>query len=834
MPYLDMGEFYSDFGSFDVTITLPANYIVGATGILETESEIRFLAQQARETTDYLSNGAEPSYEEGPFPPSSPERKTIRYTADRVHDFAWFADKRFRVQQSRVELPSGRKVDTWVMFTRYEQHLWKEAIRYVDRSLQFYSERVGEYPYPQATAVQSALSAGSGMEYPMITVIGPAGTAAGLDEVITHEIGHNWFYGILANNERRHPWMDEGINSYYEQRYMRKFYGASAYDDYLPAFFRAASEMDADELAYLYQARRDRDQAPDSPSAAFSSLNYYIGAYQKPAAAFRYLEHYLGTERFDAIMQAFFRQWQFRHPSPADLRAFLERESGENLAWLFDDLLFSNRKMDYALTRIDREEGGDFRITVKNKGAVEAPFYLSGLREDSVVYTEWYEGFRNADTFRFPAGNYDEIVVDALRLSPELYRQNNRIRTSGMLRRTNPIKLSFLPSLENDRRSQLYLLPVPGWNAYDQFMLGLACFNTVAPAKRFEWAVAPMYGFASKSLVGTGRLEYHLFPAGQGIRELTFGLGAKSFHDFRNDARDYDLRYLRLMPYLKLEPGKHPAAAFTQQFQWRTLWINREEAQFSDNVYTGKKWNDSFIHELSYAGINHRGVNPFALRLALEQQSYDDLSGHQHYLKASLEWNNSFSYREKKNIDLRLFSGFFLLNTKRYGGRIFPGAFNLIPQGHNDYRYDELYFARNEREGFWSQQIGSRDGLFKTPLGGAFDLGQSNNFILALNLKADLPVNLPAFFPLKPYFDLGYFDNAQPTGQDDTFQDQLLWSGGLMLDFFDGMASLNFPVINSKNIGDRLQERGNYWTRISFSIDFIKLNPFDLVKSFEF
>ena len=208
--------------------------------------------------------------------------KTIHYKAEQVHDFAWFADKRFKVQKSEVTLASGKKVDTWVMFTKAEEELWKDAINYVDRSTIFYSELVGEYPYPHATAVQSALSAGGGMEYPMITVIGLSGTAQALDEVITHEVGHNWFYGILAFNERYHVWMDEGINSYYDHRYTERYY-ESAGLNILPDFFQGSSELTELELGYLVQARKNRDQAPSEHSNDFETINYWLAGYEKPA-----------------------------------------------------------------------------------------------------------------------------------------------------------------------------------------------------------------------------------------------------------------------------------------------------------------------------------------------------------------------------------------------------------------------------------------------------------------------------------------------------------------------------------------------------------------------
>jgi len=835
MPYLDLGEYYGEFGSYDVRITLPANYVVAATGTLLTAEERDFLEVNVQKTDAWLAAGIEPYYDKNePFPPSSAARKTIRYRAEHVHDFAWFADKRFRVQRSKAEVGS-RQVDTWAFFTAYEQHLWQQAVDYVDRAVQFYSEQVGDYPYPQATAVQSALSAGSGMEYPMITVIGPAYTAAGLDEVITHEVGHNWFYGILAFHERRHPWMDEGINTYYEQRYMRRYHGQPAFDDYLPGFLQGRSDMSFYELAYLYQARRRRDQAPDTPSEELTEINYVLGAYQKPAEAFRLLEHYLSRDAFDRLMQGFYREWQLRHPYPEDLQRYLEAESDKDLDWLFDGLLGSNRPLDYALSGLARGPGGSYQVEVKNKGGVAAPFALSGLRGDSIIATEWYEGFEGASTLSFPAGDYDALAIDARRVAPDLYRQNNRIRTGGLFPRLAPPRLSLLPTIEDDARTQLYLLPAAGWNNYDGLMLGALLYNTTVPAKRFEFALAPMYSFGSKALAGTGRLAYHFYPGGRAVQEVTLGLGGQRFHFFRNPEQDYRLQYTRLMPFLRVELGKAPASTFTQELQWRTLWIDEETAEFSDEgAFTGTKRDDTFIHELSYQGRNRRPVNPFSFRVALEQQRYRDISGEQHYLRASLEWRNGFTYAEKKNIDLRLFAGGFLVNSKRNGGRLFPGAFNLIPQGYNDYRYDELYFGRTENEGFLSQQMGFREGGFKTPLGGAFPLGRSNNYILAFNLQADLPLRLPAFFPLKPFLDLGYFDNARPTGQDDTFQDQFLWSGGLLLDYFDGLFRIHFPLVNSRNLQDRLAERGNYWTRISFAIDFARLNPFEAVKRMEF
>jgi hypothetical protein len=221
ISYLDQGEYYSEFGRFDVKITLPSNYIVGATGILQDEGEKIMLDKLAADTSWKASAGSE----KVDFPSSSEQMKTLRYTGNHIHDFAWFADKRFHVVKGKVTLPgSGNEITTWAMFTNQQSWLWKDAIHYVDKAIVSFSNWCGEYPYQSFTVVQSALNAGSGMEYPGLAVVGLTENAYVLEKVIAHEIAHTWFYSTLGSDERRYPFMDEGITSAYEARYMELLY----------------------------------------------------------------------------------------------------------------------------------------------------------------------------------------------------------------------------------------------------------------------------------------------------------------------------------------------------------------------------------------------------------------------------------------------------------------------------------------------------------------------------------------------------------------------------------------------------------------------------------
>lgn len=842
MPYLDMGEFYSEFGNFEVTITLPDNYIVGATGTLTTVSEQAFLAEKVKTTNLYLEQLPEDFVGgRADFPKSSSTLKTLRYTAERVHDFAWFADKRFMVQKSQVELSSGQEVDTWVMFTEREAELWKNAIKYVDRAVLYYSELVGEYPYPQATALQSALSAGGGMEYPMITVIGLSGTAQALDEVITHEVGHNWFYGILGSNERDYAWMDEGLNSYYDHRYSEKYYGSSAFD-FIPEFLTRGTDMKLLELAYLYQARRNRDQAPQTTSDELSPVNYLLGAYEKPARALKHLEYYLGTETFDQLMQAYYQKWKFKHPQPKDFQQHL-LEANPKLSWFFDGYLYSNQNLDYAISKIKQQED-KLEITLKNKGELAAPFPVAAKLDGKIVQEQWIEGFADKKIIHLPHGTYDEIVIDPHRITLDVNRKNNQLPIKSLFRTTAPIGLQIIPTIENDQRNKLLILPAIAWNNYDKTMLGLTITNLTVPNKRLEFGLMPMYALGSKDFAGVGHLQYSWYLQSELFRKITLGVQGKTFHFDYFPTLDFDLKYARIMPFLKLEFAPPATSRYHHFLQLRTINLHAEAAQFEGGEYVDNDWTNQLIYELRYNGAVRRSINPQEVDLRLEYQDYEVLGESENYLRLSLDYQYGFTFKRGKNFDFRLFTGINLVNSTRNRGAIFPGAFNLSPQGFirnnseigvvgGDYKLDDYYLGRNETSGIWSQQISLREGGFKVPFGNPLALGRSNDYILAINLKTDLPFTLPVNLPLKPYLDLGYFSNAMPIGEDATFDDQFYWSGGLMLDLLDGVAGIYFPLFNKEVIRNVYEERGNYWTRITFSFDLGKANPFDLIHKLE-
>ncbi|HSU27528.1 MAG TPA: M1 family metallopeptidase, partial [Chitinophagaceae bacterium] len=325
MPYLDQGEFYSEFGSFEVSITVPRNYVVAATGELQNPTELNWMKSRSSfnwepiKTKEKLKGGIIKTSTQL-FPASDRESKTLVYKLDKIHDFAWFADKRFIVNFDTCKLASGKIINVYTYYTTANKKSWKRSIQFCKDAVRHYSALVGEYPYPVVSAVQGPQSFGGGMEYPTITVISPTNDEKELDGTIAHELGHNWFYGILASNERDHPWMDEGINTYYDHKYMRSKY---------------PPEPQLESLYFEYKAINHTDQPIETPAEKFGVVNYELVAYHKTGVWMNWLESVLGTEACNKAMQDYYRRWQFRHPQPEDFRASIEESSGKKLDSVF-------------------------------------------------------------------------------------------------------------------------------------------------------------------------------------------------------------------------------------------------------------------------------------------------------------------------------------------------------------------------------------------------------------------------------------------------------------------------------------------------------------------
>ena len=530
LPYLDLGEFYSEWGRYEVEITVPSTYVVGATGRLETPSEIRWLEARARETRHWLfEDGPRPEWDTNPKAPL----KTLRFMQDSVHDFAWFADPRYSVLSDTITLADGHRVACVALFRPACAESWKHAPRYIAEAITNLSQWVGRYPYTHATAVEGALSAGGGMEYPMITVIaGCTIDTSTLRTVIHHEVGHNWFQGLLASNERLHPWQDEGINTYYEQRlrYQSSHQDPTDTSANINRIRVARVHIGVRGLEFPLPVRKSpRPLTPINPliwalyhwnldqplslsSEFYSQMNYGLGVYQRTGTFLWALEASAGQNRYDQAMQRYFQKWAFRHPYPEDWVSTLQSEG--IAAESFLKTLYSDREPDF---RLKVRPLGNNRYAVR----IEEP---NGLWQGLVLETRLldrqgrllstsYLLVGQSDTLTLPPETH--LIAANPEQDPLLERRigNNFYFMKGPFKTYQRPRLHFGPAtIPILTRTDMGLTPLFGYNFRDGLMAGLLINHGLFPKRLLEFHLLPMYSFLRGTLRGSAGITLRAFP----------------------------------------------------------------------------------------------------------------------------------------------------------------------------------------------------------------------------------------------------------------------------------------------------------------------------------
>ncbi|MFA7273550.1 MAG: M1 family metallopeptidase [Crocinitomicaceae bacterium] len=807
IPYLNQGEFYSEYGSYDVTITLPANYVVGATGDLQTQSEIDFMNEMAEKTAKELQTEKLTKRPENTFPPSSENIKTIRYVQQKVHDFGWFADKRFRVLKGEVELPhSKRKVTTWALFTPRNTNLWKDAPEYIKDGTYYYSLWNGDYPYNQVTAVDGTISAGGGMEYPNVTVIGNANSAEELEVVIVHEVGHNWFYGILGSNERDHGWMDEGLNTLNEIRYIQTKYpnNTRLSDMALNGSFHMndLDYLDQADIQFQLMTRFGEDQPIETKSADFYSLNYSLVMYQKTGLVFHYLKSYLGDVLFDECMSAYFEKWKFRHPQPEDLRAVFESKTGKNLDWFFNDLIQTTNHIDYKLSKVKTNKDGQTEITVKNVGQVNGPIPVS-VRNGANQTTYWLDPNGNKKRTILMAQNPTKVQIDSLNNIPEINRNNNTWTSEKLFKKMEPLKLEFFDGDVEANYNNLFWTPVVGFNSADKFMAGIAIHNLGAPVNPFRFYVAPMFSFGRHMVSGIADAHYNFLPK-KGIKQSVFGVSARSFKMDTVIAGNKDY-YYAITPYLQLKLGNRgPNKPWSNEILIKTVFRQNVLASREQTMLGGY-----LDYMLNFTRVDHEWETH------VKNDHYENITLGTQATRSMITSTYRFRYLKNKMtkwIELRVFAGkiwSIQSDASEYDNTKFALSGN---NGNQDLFFDDLFFNRIPGNATSVTQRADNMGGFRS----TSSFGNASKWMTTANLFWEAPIKIQG---------LGIFADAGLFSSGGTIES--VWNLGVGFKIRK-IFQLQFPIAMSQNILNNYTS-SNYLNRIRFSLNVnIQSHPFRL------
>jgi Peptidase family M1 domain len=422
--YLGQGEFYLEYGSFDVSLRVPADMIVAATGSLQNPDEVLTAAQRARlarartSQQTVIIRGKDEIGDPASRPPTPYPTLTWRFTADSVRDFAWAAARHFVWDAVGV---NGGKTLAMSFYPPSADSLWKEATQYAKTAIEYYSKQWMPYPYPYASNVNGIEG---GMEYPMIVFCHNRADAPGLYSVTDHEFGHTWFPMMVGSNERQYGWMDEGFNSFMNHySFPREFpqqplpTARGVADTYIK------NALSGDEEPIMAPADRMR-----------TSENWRQALYNKPALGLVILrEHITSPDRFDPVFREYIRRWAYKHPTPADFFRTMEDGLGEDMSWFWRSWFYTTDRLDQAVdsVAVSDSSGVVSRVYLRNAGRMPMPVELGLVMNDGSTQRVrlpveiW--GLRNSYTALIAGPKkVNSVVIDPDGWYPDVDRSNNR------------------------------------------------------------------------------------------------------------------------------------------------------------------------------------------------------------------------------------------------------------------------------------------------------------------------------------------------------------------------------------------------------------------------
>jgi hypothetical protein len=783
-----IGEFYGEFGDFEVSITLPEGFVVAATGVL-AEGDPGWAKNPF---TAAGPGGRKSSGHPGGHPGQIPNRdhmdrdrtlpkKTVRFRAENVHDFAWAADPSFVVQDTTCN-----GVTVMSIFRPWNRSWADSALARTVRSLEWLEYIAGPYPYPQVTVVDCPLH--GGMEYPMLAMNGSA------DEgLILHEVGHNYFYGALANNERTEAWLDEGLTQfqtlwYYETKYGP--YGKPDEGDDRRTIWEGLS------VPIIDLHRTGFAERIATPVHEFQN-GFHTMPYVKAPLFINAIRYVVGDEVMREILRTFVDRWKYKHVDEAAFLDVCEEVSSVEMREIFKQWLHTTKNCDYALEDFRVEpEGEQYRATVKieRKGEFMMPLTLAFRLANGNTEPKRVDGMYRTIEESFLFGSKPRAVA----INP-----NNEILDIQLRDNFSPRRRSFaIDNVFDDYRPpdayQYRFLPIGYYNDIDGGKAGLR-MRSAYESRYKQLTLQGLYGFESEAIDYYGSFAHPLRYLGRDawIRMEGFYREGRQGGLLAIDKTSRESLYDPLAKRFSFYASYHELTD--------TAYVFPGTYETGSNTKAGISFGISPTTDLFAASI--------------------DMTG-----EASLWWND-FDY-QKFFLDARIMPARrYPLPLKPYV-RIFFGHGSVDPPLQEMYNLAGAGPLEKERY-FWLRSVGAwpedHYGNFHVPgdanLRGYYEGDFSFKKIFAVNTELELPFPLPVGRKLRRTLDQRlylFWDAGQAAGKrrtqfipedvlegiDPTTFDGFIWDFGVGINIWKLTAE--FPVYLSNPEVSGEQDRWDF------------------------
>jgi hypothetical protein len=437
-PYLNGAEFYMDMSDYDVRITVPHGWPVGATGTLvDSQSVLSGQTMQrlarARTTREPVHVLTAADRASGAAFVRGGKDATWHFVANDVRDFAWGTSDRYNWDATIALVPGAKPgvTDTVMISSFFRVHppaaAWPiGGARFTRDAIEKLSDYLWPYPWPQMTSMEGVIT-GGGMEYPMMTLMQPWADTLSLAGDLMHETGHMWFPMQVGSSETRYPWMDEGLTQFDVAQGMRVIYGE-------PRKGGRPNDSEAGQRRlYLQQARAGNEMALMTLGDLSDPDLYFIMYYDKTAQVLSALRAVLGEETFHRAYREYGKRWTGRHPYPPDFFNTISEVSGRDLSWFWRSWFYEPWSLDQAIASV-REEGDSVAITVEDRGLAPMPVVLAVTREGGKVervtapVDVWLSGARKWVARVSATPRIVSVEIDPDAAFPDVNRDNQRWR----------------------------------------------------------------------------------------------------------------------------------------------------------------------------------------------------------------------------------------------------------------------------------------------------------------------------------------------------------------------------------------------------------------------
>lgn len=595
----------------------------------------------------------------------------------------------------------------------------------------------------------------------------------------------------LQLNPRKDTWIYDGLQAYLSMKYIRdnypdmKMMGNLSELGILKGYNLFKADFN-DQYSYVYllMARKNLDQAIGDDKSTFIKFNEQIAGRYRAGLSINYLDDFVGENKVPLAIKEFIAANKTNQTDEKDFENLMKSKTGKNIDWFFRKVVESRDLIDFKITKVKKNDNS-LDVTIKNKTHTNVPVSLYAVKNDSVVYKQWFENITKDSTVTLPKTDAEKLVLNYHNEIPEYNSRNNWKSLHSFLGNDRPFKFTFVKDLEDSKNNQIFYVPEFSYNLYDGVSPGLSFHNKSLLDKPFIFDVTPIYSSKTKQLIGGAFLTFN-----QNIREdrlynIRYALAANTYHYAPEAA------YVKVMPSISFSfRDLDYRSNRKENILFRHVFVDREASAFA----TSKDENYS-VFNIRYLKLDSEIINYYKLVTDVQvANNFGKLSGEIQYRKL---------FDSNRQINLRLFTGMFMFRSTN------SDFFSFGLDRPTDYLFDYGLLGRSESTGLFSQQFIMAEGGFKSKFNTRF----ANQWMTTLNGSFNI------WNWIEVYGDAGAYKNK--------FQSpEFVYDSGIRLNFVPDYFELYFPVY-SKNGWEIGQD--NYDEKIRFVIT---ISPKTLISLF--